>query len=132
MTDPTLPLGPQQQAVLAALEAGCTRRAAAGAAGIHHATLYRWMDADATFRDTVEKAEDVAEARATSIVAKAAYEGTWTAAAWWLERRRPEQYGRRLAVDVSIKDEIAKLAAEYGVDADEAIAEAERILAGAK
>lgn len=132
MTESTLPLGPQQEAVLAALENGCTRRAAAGAGGIHHATLYRWMDGDATFRDAVEKAENVAEARATTLVVKAAYEGTWTAAAWWLERRRPEQYGRRLAVDVSIKDEIAKLAAEYGVDADEAIAEAERILAGAK
>lgn len=126
-----VPDGPQQAAVIQALENGCTRRAAAGAAGIHHATLYRWME-DATFRDAVEKAEHVAEARATSLVIKAAYEGQWTAAAWWLERRRPDDYGKRLSVDVSIKDEIAKLAAEYGVDADEAIAEAERILAGAK
>lgn len=90
------------------------------------------MDADATFRDAVERAENVAEARATTLVVKAAYEGQWTAAAWWLERRRPDQYGKRLSVDVNIRDEIAKLAAEYGVDADEAIAEAERILAGAK
>lgn len=127
-----LPLAPRQHAVLVALEAGCTRRAAASAADVHHATLYRWMDADATFRDAVEKAENVAEARATTLVVKAAYEGQWTAAAWWLERRRPEQYGKRLSVDVSIRDEIARMAAEYGVDADEAIAEAERILAAAK
>ena len=130
MTDALL--SPQHMAVLAALENGCTRRAAAGHAGIHHATLYRWMDADATFRDEVEKAENVAEAKATVLVQKAAFEGQWTAAAWWLERRRPEQYGRRVAVDVSIKDEIAKLAAEYGIDPDEAIAEAERILVAAK
>jgi predicted DNA-binding transcriptional regulator YafY len=130
MTD--LPLAPRQMAVLTALEAGCTRRAAASAADVHHATLYRWMDADATFRDAVEKAENVAEARATTLVIKAAYEGQWTAAAWWLERRRPDNYGKRVAIDVSIRDEIAKMAAEYGVDADEAIAEAERILAGAK
>lgn len=127
-----LPLAPRQQAVLAALEAGCTRRAAASAADVHHTTMYRWMEADATFRTAVEKAENVAEARATTLVVKAAYEGQWTAAAWWLERRRPDQYGKRLSVDVSIRDEIAKLAAEYGVDADEAMAEAERILAGAK
>lgn len=125
-------LAPRQLAVLVALEHGCTRRAAASAADIHHSTLYAWMHNDPTFSDAVEKAENTAEARATTLVVKAAYEGQWTAAAWWLERRRPDQYGRRLAVDVSIRDELAKMAAEYGVDADEAIAEAERILAGAK
>ena len=124
-----LPLGAAQQAIIQALENGCTRRAAAGAGGVHHATLYRWMEQDATLRDAIERAENVAEARATSLVVKAAYEGTWTAAAWWLERRRPDQYGRRMAIDVSVKDEAMRLADELGVDADEAIAEAERILA---
>lgn len=125
-------MGPREAAILQALENGCTRRAAAGAAGIGHTTLYRMLDADRTFRDAVEKAEDVAEARATALVVEAAYKGNWTAAAWWLERRRPDDYGKRVAVDVSIKDEVARIASELGIDADEAIAEAERVLAEAK
>lgn len=129
MTDASLPMGPREAAVIQALENGCTRRAAAGAAGIGHSQLYRMLAADGTFRDAVERAENVAEARATSLVIKAAYEGTWTAAAWWLERRRPDDYGKRIAVDVSIRDEVARLAGELGIDVDEAIAEAERVLA---
>jgi hypothetical protein len=122
-------VGPREQAILQALENGCTRRAAAGAAGISHTTLYRMLDASVTFRDAVEKAENLAEAKATTLVVKAAYEGNWTAAAWWLERRRPDDYGKRVAVDVSIRDEVAKLASELGIDVEEAIAEAERVLA---
>lgn len=128
MTEGSL-VGPREQAILQALENGCTRRAAAGAAGISHTTLYRMLDASVTFRDAVEKAENLAEAKATTLVVKAAYEGNWTAAAWWLERRRPDDYGKRVAVDVSIRDEVAKLASELGIDVEEAIAEAERVLA---
>ena len=129
MTDSRLPLGPREAAILQALENGCTRRAAAGAAGISHTTLYTMLREDLPFRAAVERAENVAEARATSLVLKTAYEGTWTAAAWWLERRRPDDYGKRIAVDVSIRDEVTRLAAELGIDVDEALAEAERVLA---
>lgn len=87
------------------------------------------MEADATFRDMVERAENVAEARATTLVVESAYKGNWTAAAWWLERRRPDQYGRRMAIDVSVRDEAQRIADELGVNADDVIAEAERILA---
>ena len=125
-------MGPRELAVIQALENGMTRRAAAGAAGIGHTLLYEMINRDRTFADAVKMAENVAEARATSLVLKAAYEGTWTAAAWWLERRRPDDYAKRLVVDVSIRDEVARLAAELGIDVEEAIAEAERVLAEAK
>jgi Transposase len=51
-------------------------------------------------------------------VAKAAAEGTWTAAAWWLERRKHQDYGRRERVDMTIdlRREAERLAAANGLD----------------
>ena len=62
-------------------------------------------------------------------VAKAAQDGTWQAA-WWLERRRPDDYGRRDRVDVTVRQQVQKLAAQMGIDAAELIAEAEPIVSG--
>ena len=72
-----------------------TRSGAAAMADIGKATFYRWLDDDETLRDAVQKAESVAESRYLSRVTKAAMEGTWQAAAWWLERRMPEHYSLR-------------------------------------
>lgn len=118
-------------AILRALEMGCTRRAAAGAADIHHATFYRWIDNDATLRDAVEKAEQKAEAAFTAAVANAVPKN-WQAAAWWLERRHHMDYGRREHVTVDLSALVRTVADELGVPEAEAIAEAERILAGTR
>lgn len=116
-------------AALHALRNGCTREAAAGVAGVGRATLYRWLAADETFRDAVEKAENEAEASFTAAVV-AATQKNWQAAAWWLERRRHESYGRRdrLEMTVDVKALAAKIATEDGLNADDLMAEAERIL----
>lgn len=117
-------------AALTALEHGCTRRAAAGAADVGHATFYRWLE-DETFRDAVEKAEAKAEAAYTMSVA-AAVAKNWQAAAWWLERRRNEDYARREKVEMSIdiRAEAEKVAERLGLRPEDVIAEAEAILAG--
>lgn len=122
---------PRVEAILRAIEHGCTREAAAGAGGISRMTLYRWIENDGTFRDEVEKAEARAEAAMTFSVA-AAVPKNWQAAAWWLERRRYQHYARRDQLDVrlDIKAEVAKLADELGLDAEVALAEVEAILAG--
>ena len=95
-------------------------------------TLYRWIEADDTLRYEVEKAEHVAEAEFTFAV-QAAVPKNWQAAAWWLERRRHEAYGRRDRVEmtVDVRGMAQKMATAAGLDADELIAEAERILADA-
>ena len=119
-------------AILVGLRLGMTRTAAAGASGIHYSTMFRMVESDADFRQAVENAEAEAEARFTALVARAADEPkNWTAAAWWLERRKHADFGRRDRVDMSIdlKGLASKMAEADGMDADELMAEAERILA---
>ena len=72
----------------------------AQAAGIAPDTLRTWMrqgEQQATGRHrtlarTVEQAEAQAETEAVAEVRAAWKRGEWRAAAWWLERRRPETY----------------------------------------
>lgn len=92
-----------ERRILDALRAGNTRKAACAYAGIDLHTLARWSAAHATFATAIEKAEADAETRMVAQIAKAASGGTWTAAAWWLERRRSEEYGRRDKVDTNIE-----------------------------
>lgn len=117
-------------AIVNALRAGSTRRIAAASAGIDHATLYRWLDFDPAFRAQVERAEAEAEVRCVSLVAKAA-STNWRAAAWWLERRRPADYGRhaRLGRGMDVPTMAERIAAAEGLDAAELTVEIERIVA---
>lgn len=82
-------------AILASLRAGATRVAAAEAAGVHRNTLRRWLDEDDALRCAVEKAEAECEEEAVSVVKTAWRNGTWQAAAWWLERRRRDDYAQK-------------------------------------
>ena len=84
------------EALLVALGTGCTREAAAGHAGIHRTTLYRWLENDPGLRARVEKAEADVEVRLAAEIVQAAPDD-WRAAAWMLERRRPTSYGRAQA-----------------------------------
>lgn len=122
--------GSRAEAILKALELGCTREAAAGAAGISRVTLWQMMKRDLAFASEVEKAEDRAEAAMTFSVT-AAIPKNWTAAAWWLERRRYGNYARHDKVDmtVDISGEAKRLAASLGLDEASVLAEAEAILA---
>ena len=123
------------EAILAALRAGCTRRAAAAMGGIGQSTLYTWLAADGTLLESVERAEAEAEAMFSAAVARAAQDPkTWTAAAWWLERRKHMDYARRDKVEMSIdvRREAERVAAELGLDAAEVLAEAEAIMRGVR
>jgi hypothetical protein len=76
--------------LLKALRAGNTRRASCAYAGITDDTLSNWCK-KSDFSDMVQKAESEAEMRNVQVIMKAA-EKSWQAAAWWLERRRREDY----------------------------------------
>jgi hypothetical protein len=114
--------------VLDALRAGNTRRAAAQYAGVDDRSLRRWIERFVHFAAAIEKAEADAEVRHVANIARAAQEGTWQASAWWLERRRPDDYGRRERIDVTVRQTAERLGAELGIDPDDLIREAERIL----
>ncbi len=135
------------EAILGVLRSGGTIAAAAGAAEVSQATVYRWLRADARFRDAVKRAEAGAELRFTTTIVDAAMghpaeyddagqlirpevKSAWQAAAWWLERRRREDYGQRAVLTVNLRERAQAIADELGLDVDEILAEAERIVGG--
>ena len=85
-----------------AISAGNYDRVAALYAGIDVATYYRWKDLGeqaqtGLFRDfyeAIRKAEAQAQVRNVAIVQRAA-NTQWQAAAWWLERKHADEWGRR-------------------------------------
>jgi transposase len=91
-----------QEAVVTAVTAGNTRSTAAAYAGVARSTLQRWLargkkarrGAFRDFWDRLKKAEAEAVIRNVAIVQKAA-EKQWQAAAWWLERRRYDDWALR-------------------------------------
>ncbi len=86
------------------IRAGNFAETAACAAGIDRDTLRRWLKRGATekrgpYRDlalSLDEAASVAEGRAVALIAKAG-ETQWQAAAWFLERKHPERWGRTSA-----------------------------------
>lgn len=70
--------------------------------GISKETWYRWFRTGEQqkkgifrdFYDAIKKAEAAAEARNVAIIQEAA-KTTWQAAAWFLERKYPERWGKK-------------------------------------
>lgn len=112
--------------ILDALSAGNTRKASSQYAGITDDTLLNWMKRNSDFRLAVEKAEAQAEISHVLNIRKAAGDGTWTASAWWLERRRHQDWGRRDKLEII--NSVREMARAAGQDEDAAVAEAERFL----
>ena len=110
-----------QQAIINALGSGNWLETAAHYAGISTATLYNWLDRGRLERDkiedsadpdpnenvyvefleAVEKSRSQAQVRAVGLIQKAAIDGTWQAAAWFLERSDPQRWGRYGRVEVT-------------------------------
>jgi transposase-like protein len=112
------------EAVCEALAAGNTRKAAARLAGVGRSTLYEWLQVR-SLADTVKRAEADAELEMVAAVRRAAQDArTWTAAAWWLERKMPDTWGKRdrLAVTVDWREQ----AKQDGYDPERIISELER------
>jgi transposase len=96
-----------QDRIVQAIQAGNYLEVAAQYAGIGATTLYRWMalgedetadDIYREFRQAVESARSAAEVRNVALIQKAANDGTWQAAAWYLERTAWQRWGRRTMV----------------------------------
>lgn len=89
--------------------------------GIEESTWYRWLSEGEKaksglkreFWETIKKAEKDAIARNVALIQRAAQEGNWQAAAWWLERKYFEDWGRKDKVDLSADKDGFKVIVEY-------------------
>jgi len=101
-----------EQSIIDLLSEGNTRKTSCIASGISEDTFARWIKEDEDFAGSVKKAEEEAVARNVKVIHEAS-KSTWQAAAWWLERRRPDDFRVRndvnhsgaLKVEVSYIDE---------------------------
>ena len=108
MARPTKLTPDRHTAILQAILAGNYAETAARYAGVTSATFYNWMNRgrDAKsglymeFFDAVENAKAQAETRDVALIERAANE-TWQAAAWMLERKFPDRWGRRERTELS-------------------------------
>ena len=117
--------------IVEALEAGASYKVAAAYAGIHFDTFNEWRERFSEFSDLVKKAEAEAAVGWLEVIDNAAIDGTWQAAAWKLERRYPDEWGRRDRLELDVRREAERLAQEHGLDAGQLIHLADRIAKGA-
>lgn len=68
--------------------------------GIGRRTVYGWRERSAEFAEAYASAQAAFLGRCELVVATAALTD-WRAAAWYLERRSPEEWGRHRAVKAS-------------------------------
>lgn len=94
--------------------------------GVHPDTFYRWLREGERaksglvrqFYEAVKRAEAEAIARNIALIQKAAQEGNWQAAAWWLERKYPEEWGRKDKMDIHTEGGLVIRIVEVGEDED--------------
>jgi hypothetical protein len=99
--------------IVAALRLGATQKIACTAAGIGERTFYEWLERGgigeepwAQFSHDVESALGLAAIGWLETIEASALAGNWTAAAWKLERRFPEEFGQRVRHDGKIEHDI--------------------------
>lgn len=100
-----------QQKIVNAIAEGNYLETAAALGGISCTTFFRWLQegeqaaagAKRDFWEAVKKAEAEAEALRVSRINKAGRDGNWQADAWYLERRYPDRWGKRVQ-EVTGKD----------------------------
>jgi hypothetical protein len=104
--------------VLVLLRSGCSKRRAAAYVGIDESTIRRAERNDPEFAMEMAKASTQFEIDLVSRM-KAQADKSWRAAAWLLERRLPDDFGRpprreREKVIKSRKEAMAEIIEDYG------------------
>jgi len=90
-----------QKQIVAYITAGSYIETAAAAAGIDKTTLHDWLRRGKAgdkpfdeFSHAVERAMGQADMRDLAVIDRASQDGVWQAAAWKLERKHPDKWGR--------------------------------------
>lgn len=101
------------------LSSGATVKDACAYVGIHVDTFYDWCNKDSEFSDSMKKARAQAKVASVAVIRKAA-QSNWQAAAWFLERSDPENWGRTtkhiLDVEPGLLKRLQEAAKENDVD----------------
>jgi hypothetical protein len=104
----------KRQQVCAILAVGCSRKVAAKYVGCAADTIRNTALRDPAFHQQLCHAESQYEIVYLQRIQEAAKEGKhWRAAAWVLERRFPDRYGRRRPGTVTV-EQITDLLAQFG------------------
>jgi hypothetical protein len=82
-------------AITDALRKGMTRKDSCSVADISEETFAQWRRKYPEFLNAIEKAEGKAAFHAVDVIRSAMDSGVWQAAAWWLERRRKQDWSLR-------------------------------------
>jgi hypothetical protein len=83
-----------QQRICDAIALGATYDLAAKYGGVTYETFNEWRKHKPSFSEALQEAEGRAAIGWLTKIEHAATQGTWQAAAWKLERRYPDEYGR--------------------------------------
>jgi transposase len=92
-----------EEAIFAALRKGMTKKAAAASGGITYTTLREWEQAFPEFAEALKAAEADSQQELLKKIWTAS-DQQWQAAAWMLERRWPQDFARRQALEMSGPD----------------------------
>lgn len=84
-----------------AIGAGLTIAEACVYGDISEATYYEWQATKPEFSESIQKAQVKAKMRRILRIEQAGREGNWQADAWYLERKYPEEFGRKLTLQIS-------------------------------
>jgi len=98
----------KKREIIAILSVGCSRGTAARYVGCSRSTIQRSAERDPDFAEGLRQAEERLELTQLKNIAAAARKPQyWRAAAWMLERTRPQQYAAR-GPDVIARDQFAR------------------------
>ena len=82
-----------QAALCRWLKKGCSFKDACAMEGISYETFRTWQTEKSVFSVAIKKAEAECKVARIQTILKAS-DKSWQAAAWWLERRCPDEYSR--------------------------------------
>lgn len=118
-----------QNRIVLALELGHTYETASEMGGIAYNTFNEWRKKGESaksgqfyeFYEAIKAAESRFVDNQLALIQNAAINGTWTAAAWLLERRKPQQWAQRQYQKIDGLDELKEAADKAGVSLSDAI-----------
>ena len=116
------------QVIAEGLATGMPRKHAAALVGLELPELHQWC----LLQPEITKALSRAEAKfVASLVVRIGQTNRWQAAAWLLERLHSDEFGEKETLTVKINEVLAEartMAKSAGLDEDEVVAEARRLL----